>query len=60
MFGHSLTGQLGLWWPWFGWLAGTIVVTSTTLLYFAPRYRRTLGTTILLFFALNLFFGMGD
>ena len=59
MFGHGMFGQFGLWWPWFGGIAGTIIVISAALLYLAPRYRRTLSTTILMFSILNLFFGMG-
>ena len=59
MFGHSMFGQFGLWWPWFGGIAGTIIVISAALLYLAPRYRRTLSTTILIFSTSNLLFGMG-
>ncbi|MEL6139290.1 MAG: hypothetical protein AAFQ61_01720 [Cyanobacteria bacterium J06626_23] len=49
----------GLWWPWFGLLAGAIIVVSAIFLYLAPRHQRSLGTTILLTAVLNLFLGMG-
>ena len=59
MWGRGMMGQFGFWWPWFGTLAGTIVIVSAIILYFAPQYRRSLGTTILVISVLNLFLGMG-
>ena len=49
----------GLWWPWFGILAGAIVIVSAILLYLLPRHHRSLGLTILVTAVLNLFLGMG-
>ena len=59
MWGRGMIGQFGLWWPWFGALAGMIVIISAIILYFSPQYRRSLGTTILMTSILNLFLGMG-
>ncbi|MEM9904812.1 MAG: hypothetical protein AAF921_07295 [Cyanobacteria bacterium P01_D01_bin.44] len=59
MWGRGMMGQFGLWWPWVGLLAGAIVIVSAIMLYFAPQYRRSLGTTILVASILNLFLGMG-
>ena len=59
MWGRGMMGQFGLWWPWFGALAGTIVIISAIIFYFSPQYRRSLGTTILVTSILNLFLGMG-
>lgn len=59
MWGRGMMGQFGLWWPWFGVLAGTIVIVSAIIFYFAPQYRRSLGTTILVTSILNFFLGMG-
>ena len=35
------------------------MIVSAIILYFAPQYRRSLGTTILVTSILNLFLGMG-
>lgn len=59
MWGRGMMGQFGLWWPWFGLLAGAIVIVSAIILYLAPQYRRSLGATILVTSILNLFLGMG-
>lgn len=59
MWGRGMMGHFGLWWPWFGALAGTIVIVCAIILYFAPQYRRSLGSTILVTSILNLFLGMG-
>jgi hypothetical protein len=59
MWGRGMMGQFGLWWPWFGILAGAIVVVSAIVLYFSPQYRRSLAVTILVASILNLFLGMG-
>lgn len=59
MFGHGMFGQFGLWWPWFGGIAGTIIVISAALLYFVPQYRQTLSATIVILSILNLLLGMG-
>jgi hypothetical protein len=61
MWGRGLAGQVipGLWWPWFGILAGAIVVVSAILFYLVPRHRRSLAITILVASVLNLFLGMG-
>lgn len=59
VWGRGMVGQFGLWWPWFGALAGTVVIVSSIIFYLAPQYRRSLGTTILVASILNLFLGMG-
>lgn len=59
MFGHSMIRHFGSWWPWFGGIAGTIIVISAALLYLVPQYRLTLSATIVILSILNLFLGMG-
>ena len=59
MWGRGMMGHFEVWWPWFGVIAGMIVIISAIVLYFAPKYRRSLGTTILVTSILNLFLGMG-
>ena len=59
MWGRGMMGGFGLWWPWFGVLAGAIVIVCAIVFYFAPQYRRSLGVTILVTSILNLFLGMG-
>lgn len=59
MFGRGMIGQFGLLWPWFGGIAGTIIIISAALLYFVPQYKRTLSVSIIMLSILNLLFGMG-
>lgn len=59
MLGSGMMAQFGLWWPWFGLLAGSVIIVSALFLYIAPQYRRSLGSTILVTSILNLFLGMG-
>lgn len=59
MLGRGMMAQFDLWWPWFGLLAGSIIIVSALFLYIAPQYRRSLGMTILMASILNLFLGMG-
>lgn len=55
MWGHGVVG----WWPWFGILAGIVVLVSAAMLYAQPRLSHAWGTLILVASALNLFLGMG-
>ncbi len=59
MSGRGMMGHFGMGWPWFGSVAGAIVVISAIALYSSPQHRRSLGITILGVSLLNLFFGMG-
>jgi hypothetical protein len=56
MWGH---GVLGLWWPWFGLLAGIVVLVGAVILYSRPSSAPAWGIVILIASALNLFVGMG-
>ncbi len=58
MWGRGMMGHFGLGWPWFGLIAGAIVVMSAIAFYNSPQHRRSLGITILGVSLLNLFFGM--
>jgi len=51
--------HLGLWWPWFGIIAGTLVLFGAAMLRSKPEQMRTWGTLILVISILNIFFGMG-
>ncbi|MFQ6090895.1 MAG: hypothetical protein ACE5LD_05600 [Candidatus Bipolaricaulia bacterium] len=57
MWGHGMVGSL--WWPWFGVVAGIIVLIGAAMLYAQPKQGPAWGTVILIASALNLFLGMG-
>ncbi len=59
MWGQGTRG-LGIWWPWFGVLAGIIVLVGAVVLYIKPEQRRSWGIVILVASALFLFAGMGN
>lgn len=56
MWGHGL---LGVWWPWFGLLAGIVVLVGAAMLYVKPESASAWGVAIVVVSALNLFLGMG-
>ncbi len=47
------------WWPWFGVVAGIVVLVGAVLLQVKPEQRRTWGAIVLAASALDLFVGMG-
>lgn len=59
LWGRGMMGHFGWGWPWIGLVAGTVVIVSAIVLYAYPRYRRSMGMTIVLVSLLNLFLGMG-
>lgn len=61
MWGHGMMRGFApaLWWPWFGIIAGIVVLVGAALLYAKPEQRQTWGIVILIASALNFFFGMG-
>ena len=54
---HGATSRF--WWPWFGAIAGVVVLIGAVLLYSKPRQSRSSGLIIVILAALNLFLGMG-
>src|SRR5574337_41248 len=48
-----------LWWPWFGAVAGIIVLVGAAMLYVKPAQSQPWGMVILIASALNFFVGMG-
>lgn len=61
MWGHGMMRGFAprLWWPWFGIVAGIVVLMGAAMLYMKPAQRQTWGMVILIVSALNFFFGMG-
>jgi hypothetical protein len=59
MHGIMRTAGPGLWFPWFGPLAGAVVIAGAVILYTRPAQAGTWGLVILLVSAINLFVGMG-
>jgi hypothetical protein len=63
---HSMGGWMwgrgiqtfGVWRPWFGVLAGIVVLVGAVMLYVRPEQRRSWGVVILVASALNIFIGM--
>jgi hypothetical protein len=49
----------GMSWPWFGLVAGVVVLIGAVMLYVKPEQRRTWGLVILVISALNVFVGIG-
>lgn len=58
MWGHGMM-SFGYWWPWFGLVAGIVVLIGAAMLYSKPEQSPTWGIVILIASALNFFFGMG-
>ncbi|MFN4219069.1 MAG: hypothetical protein ACK4HB_07305 [Candidatus Bipolaricaulia bacterium] len=61
MWGHGMMRGFAptLWWPWFGIIAGIVVLVGAAMLYAKPEQRQTWGIVILIASALNFFVGMG-
>lgn len=63
MWGHGMMGgsfaSPSPWWPWFGLIAGIVVLVGAAMLYARPAQSRGWGLAILVASALNLFLGMG-
>lgn len=49
----------GLWFPWFGPLAGIVVLVGAISLYTRPEQSRTWGLVVIIAAAINMFVGMG-
>jgi hypothetical protein len=58
MWGQGAVRGFGVWWPWFGAVAGIIVLVGAVMLYLKPGQRRTWGAVILIASALNFLVGM--
>src|SRR5689334_13371459 len=46
-----------LWWPWFGFLAGTTVLVSAAMLYARPAQSKTWGMIIVILSAIDALVG---
>ena len=49
----------GMSWPWFGLVAGFVVLIGAVMLYVKPEQRRSWGLVILVASALNVLVGIG-
>jgi hypothetical protein len=49
----------GMSWPWFGIVAGILVLIGAVMLYVRPEQRRSWGLMILVISAIDVFVGMG-
>ncbi len=58
MWGRGIHA-FGMWWPWFGLVAGIVVLIGAVMLYVKPEQRHGWGLVILIISALNIFVGMG-
>jgi len=61
MWGRGMMGGFApaLWWPWFGVLAGIVVLVGAAMLYVKPTDKALWGMVILVVSALNFLVGMG-
>lgn len=61
MWRHGMMRDMAplFWWPWFGVIAGIVVLIGAVMLYNKPEHCRGWGMAILILSALNLFIGMG-
>jgi len=65
MWGHGITRGMGgvipvlFWGPWFGIIAGIIVLLAAVILYSNPSKAQSWGVVILIVSVLNLVVGMG-
>lgn len=58
MWGQGGIRGLGVWWPWFGVVAGIVVLVGAVMLYVKPEQRRSWGVVIVVASALNFLLGM--
>jgi hypothetical protein len=54
---HGVTSTF--WWPWFGVIAGVVVLIGVVMLYSKPGQSRSWGLIIVILAALNMFLDMG-
>ena len=61
MWGHGMMRGvgMGLWMPWFGPIAGVIVLVGAALLYNRPGQARKWGLVIVIVSAVDVLIGMG-
>jgi len=61
MWGHGMMRGVGtgLWTPWFGPIAGVIVLFAAALLYIRPGQARKWGLVIVIVSAVDVLIGMG-
>ena len=48
-----------LWWPWFGFIAGIVVLVAAAMFYSSPAQAKTLCIVIIVFSAIDALVGMG-
>ena len=58
MWGHGMM-SFGYWWPWFGIVAGIVVLIGAVMLYNKPEQSQAWGIVILIASTLNFLVGMG-
>lgn len=58
MWGRGMN-TFGMSWPWFGIVAGIVVLIGAVMLYVKPEQRQSWGIAILVTSALNVFVGIG-
>jgi len=61
MWGRGMMGSFApaFWWPWFGVVAGIVVLVGAAMLYFKPTDKALWGMVILVVSVLNFLVGMG-
>jgi hypothetical protein len=57
--GYGMGQGTVLWWPWFGFIAGVIVLVSAAMLFTRPAQARIWGMIILILSAVDALVGMG-
>jgi hypothetical protein len=58
MYGRGVYGA-GAWWPWFGLVAGFLLIVGGFAVYLNPRRQHAWGAAIIVISALDFLFGMG-
>ena len=58
MWGRGMHA-FGMSWPWFGLVAGIVVLIGAVTLYVKPEHRQSWGLVILVISALDVFVGIG-
>lgn len=61
MWRHGVMRDIApmFWWPWFGLVAGLIVLVGAVMLYSKPSQSQGWGIVILVLSAFNVFLGLG-
>lgn len=57
--GFGMGFGTAFWWPWFGLVAGVIVLVSAAMLYARPAQAKTWGIVIIVLSAIDALIGMG-